>query len=174
MHTSQIPNLLTYARIGMIPLLIAVIYSEGLGYIAAGIFALASITDWLDGYLARRWQVESAIGKFLDPVADKLLVLAALIVLVEIEIITALPAILILARELLIAGLRECLAGKTIVHVSGLAKWKTVSQMVALTLLLSAEAMLVLPGQLLLWIAVALTWATGVGYLRAALPALKG
>ena len=180
----DIPNYLTYFRIAVIPMLVVAYYCKGdWGYwLAAGLFALASITDWLDGYAARIWQAQSNIGRFLDPIADKLLIATALMLLVghgRIDYADGrammIPAIAIVCREILVSGLREFLAGIHIgVPVSRLAKWKTAAQMMAIFLLLLGNGG---PdwlhagwlGNLLLWVAALLTLVTGYAYLKTGL-----
>lgn len=189
----NIPNYLTYLRIAAIPALVVVFYAGNSGsgdafyflkglwsyYFAAGIFLLAGITDWLDGYVARALQAQSNVGRFLDPIADKLLVATALMLLVS-ESRTGyadgramiIPAIAIVCREILVSGLREFLAEIRIsVPVSRLAKWKTAAQMVAIfLLLLGGGAPAWLPagvlGNVLLWIAALLTLVTGYAYVK--------
>ena len=168
-----VSNQLTIARVLLIPLFALAFYIHGtIGYIsAAGLFALASATDWLDGYLARSRNEVTAFGRFLDPVADKLLVATALVLLVEADRAPALLAAIIIGREIVISALREWLAQvSTIVRVSMLGKWKTAVQMVAIILLLlhmniggiSMHA----AGLVLLWIAALLTLWSGYEYLR--------
>jgi cardiolipin synthase len=177
----NIPNYLTYFRIAVIPALILVFYIKGdWGYwLASGLFLLASLTDWLDGYVARMWQAQSNVGKFLDPIADKLLVATALLLLVgEGRASYAdgrammIPAIAIVCREILVSGLREFLAEIHIgMPVSKLAKWKTGAQMSAIFLLLLASGG---PdwlhagwlGNILLWAAAILTLVTGYAYVK--------
>lgn len=177
---SNLPNILTLFRIGVIPVLVAAFFVGGaLGnWIAFGVFAIASITDYFDGYFARRLDRQSAFGKFLDPLADKLLVASALMMMVafgHISGLTVLPALVILCRELLISGLREFLAAIKIgVPVSRLAKWKTTIQMTAIAFLLVGDAgPAVIPvvaiGETLLWLGAVLTLTTGYNYLRAGL-----
>jgi cardiolipin synthase len=177
---TSLPNLLTFSRIAVIPLVVATFYVPGNDsqWVAAALFAAAGITDWLDGHFARRWKQQSEIGRFLDPIADKLLVAAALFMLAAFARISALaifPALVILSREILVSGLREYLAGLRVrVPVSKLAKWKTGIQMVAIGILLVGNAgPAALPveavGELLLWIAALLTMVTGYDYLRAGL-----
>jgi len=140
-------------------------------------FLYASITDFFDGYLARKWKVESALGRFLDPIADKLLVVAALVYLVADHRAPELPATLILLREILVAGLREHLMEKNIpLPVSRLAKYKTAVQMIAITFLLAAPMLplFLIPGTYALWIAAILTVVTGWGYVTSGLTYLKG
>jgi cardiolipin synthase len=175
-----LPNILTLSRIFVIPLVVAAFYLPHFwaAWISSGLFAAACVTDWLDGHFARIWQQSSAFGRFLDPIADKLLVSVALMMLVafgRLNMPTLLPALVILAREILVSGLREFLAGLRVgVPVSRLAKWKTGIQMAAIGILLLDDAgpsVLRLPsvGQGLLWMAALLTLVTGYDYLRAGL-----
>ncbi|NBX03995.1 MAG: CDP-diacylglycerol--glycerol-3-phosphate 3-phosphatidyltransferase [Alphaproteobacteria bacterium] len=176
-NKQHIPNYLTYFRIAVIPALIVVFFlREYTGnwayYLASGLFIVASITDWLDGYAARIWQAESSIGRFLDPIADKLLVATALILLVSYEHADILPAIAIVCREILVSGLREFLAEIRVgVPVSKLAKFKTAAQMVAISLLLLGKGgpdwlYAEFLGSVLLWIAAILTLMTGYAYVK--------
>lgn len=183
-HTLSLPNILTYARIVAVPLVVLCFFLEGhlkssdtARWWALGLFAVASITDFFDGYLARMWKQTSNIGRMLDPIADKLLVSAILLLLAADGTIagwTLWAAIIILCREILVSGLREYLADlKVSVPVSQLAKWKTAIQMVALAFLLAGPAGdKILPytteaGLLLLWVAALLTLYTGWDYFRA-------
>ncbi|MEJ5079516.1 MULTISPECIES: CDP-diacylglycerol--glycerol-3-phosphate 3-phosphatidyltransferase [unclassified Ochrobactrum] len=185
-HTLSLPNMLTYARIIAVPLVVLCFFVEGSlqssdnsRWAALAIFAIASITDFFDGYLARIWQQTSTIGRMLDPIADKLLVSACLLLLAADGTIagwTLWAAIIILCREVLVSGLREYLAElKVSVPVSRLAKWKTAAQMVALSFLLAGPAgEKILPytteiGIVLLWISAILTLYTGWDYFRAGL-----
>ena len=148
----QIPNLLTFARVLAVPLCLGIILTEPLGKNQAllWIFIAASLTDFLDGYLARKWDATSRLGTLLDPIADKLLVALMLVFLLETLRLPPfifpisplfLPVCVILLRELYIAGLREFLAGRQItLPVSKGGKWKTALQMVAITLLLASLA----------------------------------
>ena len=142
----NVPNVLTWLRIIMIPVVIGVFYLPGAwlsswerNLIATVVFAVAAITDWLDGYLARRLNQISAFGAFLDPVADKLMIAAALIVLVELSRVNAIIAVVIIGREIAISAMREWMAkigqSKSIA-VNFLGKVKTISQMIAVPLLL--------------------------------------
>jgi cardiolipin synthase len=154
-------------------------------WFVCGLFILASVTDYLDGYLARAWGQQSRFGQFLDPIADKILVAAALLMLVAHQLVTewtVLPALVILAREFLVSGLREFLAQvKVGLPVSRLAKWKTAVQMVAIAVMLgggAGESLLPwLPltriGEAVLWIAAAITLVTGYDYWRASLGHLR-
>ncbi len=174
----NLPNLLTLSRIVAIPLVILTFYLPSPFGPWAGciLFAAAGVTDWLDGQLARRWHQQSAWGRVLDPIADKLLVATVLFMLVALDRISALtifPALVILAREILVSGLREHLAMLQVrVPVSGLAKWKTAIQMIAIGVLLVGDAgpghiPVRIIGEILLWIAAGLTLFTGYDYLRA-------
>lgn len=177
---TTLPNVLTYARIAAVPALVAcLMFVEGEEgrWAAFWLFVAAAITDWLDGYLARRLAQQSTLGRMLDPIADKLIVGAALIMLVHdrtIDGISIWAAIVIMCREILVSGLREFLAELNVkVHVTALAKWKTAAQMVALALLIAGPAGdRVLPGVTtagigLLWLAAVLTLWTGYDYLKA-------
>lgn len=173
----QLPNALTAFRLAVIPLFVLLFFFEGKGVsqFAAFLFVLACLTDFLDGYLARKLQVESSFGRFLDPIADKLLVAAALIMLLYKGNADVVPALLIISREILVSGLREYLAElKVPLPVSNLAKWKTGIQMGALVLLIlgaegSGLALTEWLGRIALWISAALTVYTGYAYLRAGL-----
>lgn len=184
----SIPNLLTYGRILAVPLVVLCFYVGGrletlerandfTRWSALAIFVIASITDFFDGYLARIWEQTSSLGKMLDPIADKLLVSACLLLLSAEGTIagwTTWAAIIILSREILVSGLREYLAElKVSVPVTQLAKWKTTLQMVAIGFLLAGPAGdKVLPystqiGVALLWVAAIVTLYTGYDYFRA-------
>jgi cardiolipin synthase len=184
----NIPNLLTYGRILAVPLIVLCFFIEGklhssdfARWTALGIFVVASITDFLDGYLARIWNQTSNIGRMLDPIADKLLIATALLLMAAdtektIAGWSLWAAIIILCREILVSGLREYLAGlKVSVPVTRIAKWKTAAQMFAIAFLLAGPAGdKVLPyttqmGIGLLWIAAILTIYTGYDYFRAGL-----
>lgn len=177
----NLPNALTVGRILAVPVFVGALYFlEGdLGrWIALALFVAASITDWLDGHLARAWQQQSRFGAMLDPIADKLLVAAALMMLVADDTITGIhlfAALIILSREVLVSGLREFLASLNVkVHVTQLAKWKTAVQMLAIGLLVAGPAAeQIVPGTetiglSLLWLAAVLTLWTGSDYLIAA------
>ncbi len=182
----NLPNMLTYARILAVPLIVLCFYLEGRirptdwwRWAAVSIFIAASITDYLDGYIARIWKQTSNIGKMLDPIADKLLVSAALLLLAydrTIDKWSLWAAIIILCREILVSGLREYLAAlKVSVPVTQLAKWKTAIQLVAVGFLLAGPAGdKVLPytteiGLALLWVSAIVTLYTGYDYFRAGL-----
>ena len=180
-----IPNILTFLRIILIPVLVVVFYMPGpWSYqISALIFGLAAITDWLDGYLARRLQQTSLFGAFLDPVADKLMVAVALVLLVQDNPseLFAVPAAVIIGREIVISALREWMAeigARTRVAVSIVGKVKTTLQMIAILLLLYKIPVGAFPthmvGVVLLYIAAILTLWSMFVYLRAAWPILSG
>ena len=173
---TDLPNLLTLSRIAAIPLVVALLFvpEDWAAWTAGFFFAAACLTDWFDGYLARTWAQESLIGRFLDPIADKLLVAAVLFVLGvtdRLDGLTIFPALVILLREVLVSGLREFLAGVQVsVPVSRLAKWKTAIQMIAIGVLLVGNAgpwFLAPIGRAGLWIAAFLTLVTGWDYMRA-------
>ena len=176
---TTIPNLLTLSRILVIPALIGSFYLSFplANWIAVALFVAAAITDFFDGYLARARDEQSNLGRFLDPVADKLLVGAALVMMAafhRLDDITIIAAVIILSREILVSGLREFLAEiKVGVPVTTLAKWKTTVQMFAIGFLLAGEAgsavYAPLIGKIGLWIAAVLTLYTGYDYLRAGL-----
>lgn len=135
----NLPNLLTLARIAAIPVVVLLLMSDSrqAGFWAAAIFGAAAITDWLDGWLARRWQIVTVLGKFLDPLADKLIVMAALIMLIPLGRVPAWAVFLILAREVTITGLRSIASSEGIViSASDLGKYKTIIQMVSIAALL--------------------------------------
>lgn len=171
----QLPNILTYSRILIIPLLVLVfLYVHGpvSNWACAMLFLYASITDFFDGYLARAWHAHSKLGRFLDPIADKLLIASCLMLLVGSGRADMLPALAILCREILVSGLREFLADLRIsVPVSTLAKYKTAAQMVAIFLLLLGPGfpLLIKLGEVLLWAAALLTLVTGYAYLQTGL-----
>ncbi len=175
----SVPNLLTYGRILAIPAVVGLLFwprDDWVRWIALAIYIIAAITDYFDGYLARAWHQQSAIGRMLDPIADKLLVASCLLMLAADETISGVAlwaAIIILCREILVSGLREFLAElKVSVPVSKVAKWKTVAQLVAVGFLIAGPAgEAVLPGTILigivlLWIAAVLTMYTGWDYFR--------
>ncbi len=178
----NLPNLLTYARLAAVPTVVALLFwpkDDWVRWIALVIFVAASVTDYFDGYFARLYAQQSALGRMLDPIADKLLVAACLLMLVADGIIEGYhlwAAIVILCREILVSGLREFLAElKVGVPVSRIAKWKTVLQLIAVGFLIAGPAgEAILPGTtavglILLWIAAALTIYTGWDYLKAGL-----
>lgn len=179
----NIPIILTWLRIAAIPLFVAVLYideawltAHQANIVATAIFIAAAITDWFDGYLARRFNQTSAFGAFLDPVADKLMVAAALIVLVELGRTDAIVALIIIGREITISALREWMAqlgqAKS-VAVSMLGKIKTVSQLVAIPFLLYDGVLFGvidcrIAGRIFIWVAAILTVWSMFYYLKAA------
>ena len=182
----NIPNVLTWLRNAAIPLFVAVLYldepwltTSQANIIATGIFIAAAVTDWFDGYLARKWNQTSAFGAFLDPVADKLMVAAALIVLVELGRTDAIVALIIIGREITISALREWMAqiGQSKnVAVSMLGKIKTVAQLVAIPFLLFDGTLFGfidcrLVGRILIWLAAVITVWSMFYYLKAAFAA---
>ncbi len=177
---SSLPNLLTFSRILVIPLLVATFYvSSPLGnWLALGLFTFAGLTDFFDGYMARSLNQQSHLGRFLDPIADKLLVAAAIVMMVafgRIAGFAVLAALVILCREILVSGLREFLAELRVrVPVTQLAKVKTTFQIIAIGfLLVGKDAPSFIPavdiGVVALWLAAVLTLYTGYDYLRAGL-----
>jgi len=182
----SLPNLLTLSRIIAVPLLVFLLWRPApVDYaITFVLYCVVAITDYLDGYLARAWGSISRLGQFLDPIADKIMVSAVIVMLIssrkanpvpEIEGLHLIPALVILLREIIVSGLREYLAGLQVsVPVSALAKWKTTLQLVALGALILAGAMPHQPwvhtvGLVCLWAAAALTLITGYDYLRVGL-----
>ena len=180
----SLPNILTCARIAAIPVVIGCVFVQSildgplwLRWVALAVFVAAGVTDYLDGYYARIWDQHSALGRMLDPIADKLLVASCLLMLAAESSIhgwTLWAAIVILCREILVSGLREYLAGLRVsVPVTKLAKWKTTIQLVAIGFLLAGEAGdMVVPvvtqiGLLLLWASAIFTIYTGYDYFRA-------
>ncbi len=180
----SLPNILTFARIAAIPVVVGCVYAQSimegplwLRWVALAVFIAAAITDFLDGYYARIWDQQSALGRMLDPIADKLLVASCLLMLAADGIIhgwTLWAAIVILCREILVSGLREYLAALRVsVPVTRLAKWKTTAQLVAIGFLLAGEAgdrvfpFVTQIGLLLLWLSAIFTIYTGWDYFRA-------
>ena len=170
-----LPNILTLFRIALIPVVMALFYVEGswARWIACAIFLVAATTDLLDGWIARYWQMQSAFGRWLDPVADKLLVGATVVMLVGFYRAPLIPAVVILLREIAVSGLREYMAEVRVgMPVTPLAKWKTTVQMIAIVfLILGPAGPDFLPTQTIgswgLWLAAALTLMTGWDYLNA-------
>ncbi len=176
-----LPNLLTYARIAAVPVVVGCLLLEGHAWrwIALGLYALAAITDYVDGYLARAWGQQSPLGRMLDPIADKLLVASCLLAFAATGMLTGVSfwaAVVILCREILVSGLREFLAELRVsVPVTRLAKWKTAAQLVAVGFLIAGPAGDVIfpyvteTGHVLLWLSALLTLYTGYDYFRAGL-----
>ncbi len=167
----NLPNTITLIRIAMIPLIILFLLLpiSGKYLISAILFVVAAATDGLDGHIARSRNLVTTLGKFLDPLADKLLILATLICLLALDKAGAVAIILILTRELVITGLRAIAADKgVVIAASYFGKFKTVSQIVSITYILLAGQFTVLPefiGTVLLWIAVIITILSGADYL---------
>lgn len=181
---TSIPTILTYLRILLIPVFVVIFFLpyDWVNVAVTVVFGMAAITDWLDGYLARKWDQTSRFGAFLDPVADKLIVAVALVMLVQANpnAWMAVAAAVIIGREITISALREWMAEigeRTQVAVSSIGKWKTAAQMTALFMLLYHEPLLGLPmytlGMIFLYIAVVLTLWSMFAYLKAAWPVLK-
>ena len=184
----NIPILLTWIRVALIPLMVGVFYLPDTwipfndkGLASAVVFVVAAMTDWCDGYLARRWNETSAFGAFLDPVADKLMVAGALLVLVEFFQLNAVIAFIIIGREITISALREWMAqigASKSVAVSSLGKIKTAAQMVAIPLVLLDRVLFgfldtYIVGMVLLSVAAVLTVWSMLYYLRKAWPLIK-
>ncbi|PLX94793.1 MAG: CDP-diacylglycerol--glycerol-3-phosphate 3-phosphatidyltransferase [Desulfuromonas sp.] len=135
----NLPNMLTMGRIACVPLVMLLLLSDSriMGFWAAVVFSIAAVTDWLDGYLARKWQLVTVMGKFLDPLADKLIVMAALIMMIPLDRVPAWAVFLIIAREVTVTGLRSIASSEGIViAASNLGKYKTIFQMVAIIALM--------------------------------------
>ncbi len=184
----NIPILLTWLRVALIPLVVGIFfvpdawmteYERGLA--ATGVFIVAALTDWFDGYLARKWDQTSAFGAFLDPVADKLMVAGALLLLVQLGRTNAIIAFVIIGREIAITALREWMAhigASKSVAVSSLGKIKTAAQMIAIPMLLYAYPLFgvidtLFIGQRLIEVAALLTLWSMLYYLRRAWPLIK-
>lgn len=179
----NLPNVLTLGRIALVPVFALVYAFAGAYYLAAALFAAAALTDWLDGYLARRLGQTTPFGTFLDPVADKLIVVVALVLLIGgyADLWLTIPGVVIVGREIVISALREWMAEmnrRGLVAVSALARIKTGAQMLAIAMLLANPPTtlaqpLALAGLTLLYGAAALTIYSMVVYLRAAWPSLR-
>ena len=184
----NLPNLLTWARILAIPLLVGIFYlplgltDSDRNLLSTIVFVTAAITDWIDGWLARRWNQTSAFGAFLDPVADKLMVCTALVALIELGRLDPIVGLIIIGREITISALREWMASvgaRASVAVNWMGKAKTIAQMVAIPFLLFSGPLFgglidtLRWGSVLVWIAAALTVVSMVYYLRAAWPELQ-
>jgi cardiolipin synthase len=177
----NLPNMLTYGRIVAVPIVAGLLLWEGNAarWTALAIYVLAAISDFFDGYLARKWKQQSSLGRMLDPIADKVLVAVVLLVLCADDILRGghiWAAIIILSREVLVSGLREYLGELQVsVPVTRIAKWKTTVQLVSIGFLIAGPAGdTVLPyttemGIAMLWIAAGLTLYTGYDYFRAGL-----
>jgi cardiolipin synthase len=184
----NIPILLTWLRVALIPLVVGVFYlpdawlsPSGKSVASTAVFIIAAVTDWFDGYLARRWNETSAFGAFLDPVADKLMVAGALLVLVEFDRVNAVVAFIIIGREIAISALREWMAqigASKSVAVSSIGKIKTMAQMVAIPMLLFNDVLFGVIdtgywGGWLLGLAAVLTVWSMFYYMRKAWPLIK-
>jgi cardiolipin synthase len=177
-----LPNQLTLGRIAAIPVICLLVASgwDVLRWLALLLYVAAAASDWLDGFLARRMNLNSALGKMLDPIADKLLVGALLLTFAwtrDLNGIALVAAIAIMMREIFVSGLREYLGNRSIdVPVTLLAKWKTTTQLVALAFIMVSPMLLglVFVSHVVLWIAAVLTVWTGWEYLRSAWPYLAG
>ena len=179
----NLPNILSLLRIALIPVLVALFFLpiNSATTWATAVFALAAVTDWFDGYLARKWQQTSAFGAFIDPVADKLIVVVALVMILYKTPVwyILVPVIVIIARELTVSALREWMAElgqRNVVKVSNMGKWKTTFQMGAIGLLIFSKPLFGLPifeiGVSLLYVAAWLTLLSMYNYLQAAWPML--
>ena len=178
-NKKDIPNFLTYSRVVAVPLLaVSFYFDEPLNYwFSSIIFFYAAVSDFFDGYFARKWNIRSDMGRVLDPIADKLIVAIALIYLVDDWRVSEIAVSIIMFREILIAGIREYMAEKAqSIHVSVLAKYKTTSQMIAVQLLLLgdiAPRWVIDIGEMILWIAVILTVITGYQYVKNTLGSIE-
>ena len=187
----NLPNILTISRIIVIPVIFLAIYIHTVWWsvLAAILFIVAAITDYFDGYLARSRNETSAFGRLLDPIADKLLVVSALLIIVAnrmVDEISYIPVCIIMCREILVSGLREFLAEvKVGMPVTRLAKWKTGFQMTALSMILLSRVGIVqiadkqipvfgVMGEVLLWVAGALTFMTGYDYFKRGMDYVRG
>ena len=179
------PNILTMLRIVLIPVFVVVFYIDApwAPYVSAAIFGVAALTDWLDGYLARLWEQTSPLGAFLDPVADKLIVAIALVLLLQYDprTLLALPAMVIIGREITVSALREWMAevgARAKVAVSITGKIKTTAQMISIVLMILRDTVfgpwVYNLGVLLLYVAAVLTLWSRVLYMRSAWPSLSG
>lgn len=179
-----LPTAITLFRVALIPLFVVVFYLPfaWANIAATCIFVIASLSDWVDGYLARSMQLESSFGAFLDPVADKLMVVVIIVLLVEAHpsIYITLPSVIIVAREISISALREWMAqlgSSTAVKVSFIGKAKTVAQMLALGFMIFSEPFMGLPifeiGLAIYYVAAILTIVSMIVYLRAAWPVIS-
>ena len=179
-----LPNTLTLVRIALIPVFVLtfIVFADDMLWISAVLFASAALTDWLDGYLARRLEQRTAFGAFLDPVADKLIVVTALVLLIESHsnLVMTLPGLIIVGREIIISALREWMAEmnrRGLVDVIWLGKIKTAVQMIAIVVLLANPPSLAIPwvivGMLLLYVAALMTLWSMFLYLKAAWPTLR-
>ncbi|OSM05250.1 CDP-diacylglycerol--glycerol-3-phosphate 3-phosphatidyltransferase [Magnetofaba australis] len=172
MHLN-LPNWLTLSRIIMIPFFVGAIYLSGDwgNLVAASLFAIAGVTDWADGYIARKQGLVSAFGKFFDPVADKLLVVAALVILLDQQRVDLVVVMVLIIREILVMALREFMAGQgSGAPVSWIGKWKTAMQMLGIGMALLQDSFfslpLGMPGQLCLYVSAVLSVWSAFYYMR--------
>ena len=187
--TPTLPNALTLGRVAAVPVITALFFLDTPTgrWITLAIFAVAAITDFLDGYIVRRYDQHTEFGRFLDPIADKLLIATTLMMMVafgQIAGLAIIPAVVILCREILVSGLREYLAGIDVgLPVSWLARWKTALQMIALGFLIIGDAAhppvpeelpVRLIGEAGLWLAALITLFTGFDYMRIGLRHMDG
>lgn len=170
----HLPNALTYSRIALVPIIIWFIYLDTLqsGIIAGILFIIASITDYYDGALARKWNIVSTMGKFMDPVADKVLVSSTLIMLIPTGKLTTVMVIILVARDSIIDGLRSVAATQNVViSAAKMGKWKTATQMVAIPCILFNYPLFGIPfyqiGYWTLWVSVLLSVVSGYQYIKA-------
>jgi CDP-diacylglycerol--glycerol-3-phosphate 3-phosphatidyltransferase len=168
---NNLPMVLTYARAAAAPVILGILMSgwSFAGWLSAVLFALASLTDWLDGYFARRYKVESNMGRFMDPIADKILVLGAIVMLLAMGRVDPIMVFLFLARDIFIGGIRSVAAANNlIIAAKPFGKWKTALQMVAIPCLLVYEPLFGIPigdvGYFGLWISVGLSLISGAEY----------
>jgi len=167
----NLPMLLTYSRAAAAPVILGILMSNlpYAGWLAAALFILASLTDWLDGYFARKYGVESNMGRFMDPIADKILVLGALVMLLAMGRVDPIMVFLFLARDIFIGGIRSVAAANSqIISAKPFGKWKTALQMVAIPFLLIYERLFGIPiaeiGYYALWVSVGLSLISGAEY----------
>lgn len=167
----NLPMILTYARAAAAPLILGILMSGWTfsGWLSAVLFMLASLTDWFDGYFARKYKVESNMGRFMDPIADKILVLGAIVMLLAMGRVDPVMVFLFLARDIFIGGIRSVAAANNlIISAKPFGKWKTAFQMVAIPMLLVYDPLFGLPiadiGYYALWVSVGLSLISGAEY----------
>jgi len=170
---TSLPNIITISRILFVPLIVVALWQGTVqgGYIAAALFILASLGDYLDGYLARKYQVESVLGKFLDPIADKILVTSTLVMMIPAREVNPILVIILLSRDNLVNGIRAVAASENLIIAAGqLGKWKTAIQMVSIPAVLIREPVGFIPsydlGIALLWLSVILSAYSGFQYIQ--------
>lgn len=174
-YKPHIPNALTFFRIGIIPVIVTLFYfpSHVINWVILGLYILACVTDYFDGYLARHFNETSNIGKFFDSIADKLLVISLLVMMIGFDYIyniSSIAALIIICREILVSGMREFISdGDTSLPVSYLAKWKTTIQMIAIGILIVGKQVslwVYYAGEATLWASAVLTLITGFQYVQ--------